>query len=141
MAKLLTASAFALAVATAPMAHAEGGGGGGIPNPEPAPGPEPSSHVGGPGGCQSGESPDPSTGNCVPTMTPVTNTEGDAAMEDLQPRTTQDVTSSTESGVAADLVPNINGDSCTGYWASTVCYEEDQDNVPVQPKSTLSSSP
>ncbi|WP_345229308.1 hypothetical protein [Mycolicibacterium helvum] len=138
VAKLLTVSAFALAAASAPMAHAEGGGG----IPEPAPGPQPvASQPGGSSGCQSGESLDPSTGNCTPTMTSVATTNGDQSFEDLQPRTTQDTTSTTETGVAADLVPNINGDSCTGYWQSTVCYEEDQDNVPIQPKSTLSSSP
>ncbi|SBS77269.1 conserved exported hypothetical protein [uncultured Mycobacterium sp.] len=137
MGKLLTASAFALAVAAAPMAHAEGGG-----IPEPGPQPEPvASQPGGTAGCQSGESLDPSTGNCTPTMTSVATTNGDQAFDDLQPRTTQDMTSTVESGVGADLVPNINGDSCTGYWQSTVCYEEDQDNVPVQPKSTISSSP
>ncbi|WP_142390001.1 hypothetical protein [Mycobacterium sp. shizuoka-1] len=137
--KLLTASVFALAVAAAPAAHAEGDGG--IPAPEPVPVPAPVAQPGGTGGCQAGESLDPSTGNCVPTMTPLADTDGDQAMEDLQPRTTQDLSSTTESGIAADLVPNINGDSCTGYWQSTVCYEEGQDNVPVQPKSTISSSP
>ena len=135
--KLLTASAFAFAVTTAPMAHAEGG----IPDPEPGgPGPV-ASQPGGSGNCQSGESLDPSTGNCTPTMTSIAATNGDQAFDDIQPRTTQDITTTRDTGIGADLVPNINGDSCTGYWQSTVCYEEDQDNVPVQPKSTLSSSP
>jgi len=133
--KLLTVSAFALTVAAAPAAHAEGG------IPDPGPGPQPvASQPGGTGGCQSGESLD-SSGNCTPTMSAVANTQGDDAFDDLQPRTTQDMTSTSETGIGADLVPNINGDSCTGYWQSTVCYEEGQDNVPVQPKSTLSSSP
>jgi hypothetical protein len=136
--KLLTASASALAVAAAPTAHAEGGGG--IPEPGPAPQPA-ASQPGGTAGCQSGESLDPSTGNCSPTMTAVPTTNGDQAFDDLQPRTTQDVTSTTETGVAADLVPNINGTPCTGYWESAVCYETSQDNVAVQPKSTISSSP
>jgi hypothetical protein len=137
MGKLLTASAFALAVAAAPMAHAEGGG---IPEPGPEPGPV-ASQPGGTAGCQSGESLDPSTGNCTPTMTPVATTNGDQAFEDLQPRTTQDVTSTVETGVGADLVPNINGTPCTGYWESAACYETSQDEVAVQPKSTISSSP
>ena len=140
VAKLLTASAFALAVATAPMAHAEGDGG--IPAPEPVPGPQPvASQRGGTAGCQSGESLDPSTGNCVPTMTPVATTNGDQAIDDLQPRTTRDVTSTAETGVGADLAPNINGTPCTGYWESAACYETSQDEVAVQPKSTISSSP
>jgi hypothetical protein len=136
MGKLLTASAFALAVAAAPMAHAEGG----IPEPGPQPGPV-ASQPGGTAGCQPGESLDPSTGNCTPTMTPVAATNGDQAFEDLQPRTTQDLTSTVESGVGADLVPNINGTPCTGYWESAACYEASQGEVAVQPKSTISSSP
>ncbi|WP_445168418.1 hypothetical protein ACTXG7_03235 [Mycolicibacterium sp. Dal123E01] len=74
-------------------------------------------------------------------MTSIDTTSGDQAFDDLQPRTTQDVTSISDTGVGADLVPNINGTPCTGYWESAVCYEEGQDNVAVQPKSTLSSSP
>lgn len=136
--KLLTASAFALAVSTAPLAHAEGGG---IPEPGPS-GPQPvASQPGGTAGCESGESLDPSTGNCTPTMTPVATTNGDEAFDDLQPRTTQDMSSTVETGVGADLVPNINGTPCTGYWESAACYETSQDEVAVQPKSTLSSSP
>jgi hypothetical protein len=134
--KLLTASAFALAVSTAPLAHAEG-----IPEPGPG-GPQPvASQPGGTAGCQSGESLDPATGNCTPTMTPVATTNGDDAFDDLQPRTTQDMSSTVETGVGADLVPNINGTPCTGYWESAACYETSQDEVAVQPKSTLSSSP
>jgi hypothetical protein len=135
--KLLTASACALAVAAAPMAHAEGGG---IPDPGPAPQPA-GSQPGGTAGCQSGESLDPSTGNCTPTMTAVATTNGDQAFDDLQPRTTQDMTSTVETGVGADLVPNINGTPCSGYWESAACYETSQDEVAVQPKSTISSSP
>jgi hypothetical protein len=74
-------------------------------------------------------------------MTPVAATNGDQAFEDLQPRTTQDLTSTVESGVGADLVPNINGTPCTGYWESAACYEASQGEVAVQPKSTISSSP
>lgn len=41
-----------------------------------------------------------------------------------------------------DLVPNINGTPCTGYWMSGACYAESQDRMPeVVPKSTLSDSP
>ena len=125
-AKLLTAGVFALAIAAAPMAHAEGGGA--IPAPEPAPAPV-AAQPGGSGGCQSGESPDPTTGDCVPTMTPIASTQGDEATDDLQPRTTQDITSTAETGIAADTVPNINGYPCTGYWESAACYEAGQDEV------------
>lgn len=134
--KLLTASAFALAVTTAPMAHAEGG----IPDPGPAPQPG-VAQADGTAGCQSGESLDPSTGNCVPTMTSIATTNGDQAFDDLQPRTTQDITATAETGIGADLVPNINGTPCTGYWESAACYEASQDEVAVQPRSTISSSP
>lgn len=137
-ASLMTAGVFALAVAAAPLAHAEGEGG--IPAPDPVPAPV-ASAPGDSAGCQSGESLDPNTGNCVPTMTPVATTEGDQAMADLQPRTTQDVTSTAETGIAADMVPNINGYPCTGYWESAACYETSQDEVAVQPKTTISSSP
>jgi hypothetical protein len=148
-AKLLAASVFALAVAmtpavgflyTAPVAQAEGEGG--VPEPEPVPVPRPDTdQASGSGGCQSGESLDPSTGNCVPAMTPIATTQGDQPIEELQPRTTQDVTSTTNSGLGADMVPNINGYPCTGYWMSMACVETSGDEVPVQPKSTLSSSP
>ncbi len=139
-AKLVTAGVFALAVAAAPVAHAEGEGA--IPAPEPVPAPAPAAvQPGGSGGCQSGESLDPTTGNCVPTMTPIATTQGDQATDELAPRTTQDVTSTAETGIAADMVPNINGYPCTGYWESAACYEASQDEVAVQPKSTISSSP
>ena len=45
---------------------------------------------------------------------------------------TGDTTHEIDSGEPADLVPNINGDSCTGYWESTVCYAE-QGQAAVQP--------
>ncbi|MEZ0357007.1 hypothetical protein CRM90_12360 [Mycobacterium sp. ENV421] len=138
--KLLTAGVFTLAVATAPLAQAEGEGG--IPEPQPVPVPQPvDTQPGGSAGCQSGESLDPSTGNCTPTMTAVATTNGDQAFDDLQPRTTQDVTSTSDTGIGADLVPNINGTPCTGYWESAACYETSQDEVAVQPRSTISSSP
>ena len=51
-------------------------------------------------------------------------------------------TSTIESGLPVNLVPNINGYPCTGGWESAVCYAMGQDNMPVvQPRSTLSSSP
>jgi hypothetical protein len=138
--KLVTAGVFALAVAASPLAHAEGPGG--IPDPQPVPGPQAvDSQPGGSAGCQSGESLDPTTGNCTPTMTPVVTTNGDQAFDDLQPRTTQDLTSTADTGVGADLVPNINGTPCTGDWESAACYETSQDEVAVQPRSTISSSP
>jgi hypothetical protein len=149
VAKLLTASVFALAVAatpaagvlyTPPVAHAEGAGG--VPEPEPVPVPRPEAQeTGNSAGCQSGESLDPSTGNCVPAMTPIATTQGDQPIEELQPRTTQYVTSTTNSGLGADMVPNINGYPCTGYWMSMACVETSGNEVPVQPKSTLSTSP
>lgn len=140
VAKLVAAGACALAVASAPLAHAEGEGG--IPGPEPIPVPQPvASQPGGTGGCQTDESVDPTTGNCVPTMTPVAITQGDQVTDDLQPRTTQDITSTSDTGIGADMVPNINGYPCTGYWESAACYAESQGEVAVQPKSTISSSP
>ncbi|TGD84089.1 hypothetical protein BayCH28_27075 [Mycolicibacterium sp. CH28] len=139
-AKLMTAGVFALAVAAAPVAHAEGEGA--IPAPEPVPAPAPvAAQPSGSGGCQSGESLDASTGNCVPTMTPIATTQGDQATDEFQPRTTQDITSTAETGIAADMVPNINGYPCTGYWESAACYEASQGEAAVQPKSTISSSP
>jgi hypothetical protein len=144
-AKLLTAGAFALAVAvtpavgflySAPVAHAEGG----VPDPGPVTVPQPDvQQPGNSAGCQPGESLNPENGNCEPTMSPVPADSGDAA---VAPPTniTGDTTRTIDSGEPADLVPNINGDSCTGYWESTVCYAE-QGQAAVQPKSTISSSP
>ena len=145
-AKLLAASVFALTVAvtpavgflySAPVAHAEGDGG--VPDPAPVPVPEPDVQPGSSAGCQSGESLNPENGNCEPTMSPVPAGSGEAAV--VPPTsTTGETTRTIDSGEPADLVPNINGDSCTGYWESTVCYAE-QGQVAVQPKSTISSSP
>jgi len=146
-AKLLTAGAFALAVAVAPaagfmyaapVAHAEGEGG--VPEPVPAPVPEPQAQEpGNSAGCQPGESLDPSNGNCVPTMTPIPAGTGEAPILQAPARTTGETTSTFNTGEPADLVPNINGDPCSGYWESAVCLTE---NAPaVQPRSTISSSP
>ena len=147
-AKLLTASVFALAVAATPavgllysppVAYAEGAGG--VPEPAPVPVPMPEAQQpGNSSGCQPDESLDPSNGNCVPTMTPIPTSNGDGPVAPVPTTGTGDVTSTFETGIAADLVPNINGDSCTGYWESTVCYAE-QGQAAVQPRSTISSSP
>lgn len=50
---------------------------------------------------------------------------------------------SETTGVPVDAVPNINGDSCTGGFESTVCYAEQQGDSPpeVQPRTSISSSP
>ena len=90
-------------------------------------------------GCQPDESLDPSNGNCVPTMTSIPTSNGDGTVAPIPTRTTTDTTSTTDTGEPADLVPNINGDPCTGYWESTVCLTEDA--PAVQPHSTISSSP
>ncbi|MGV0992326.1 MAG: hypothetical protein ACOYB7_08720 [Mycobacterium sp.] len=50
---------------------------------------------------------------------------------------------SEATGAPVEAVPNINGDSCTGGWESTVCYAEQQGDSPaeVQPRTSISSSP
>ena len=146
-ANLLAASAFALAVAatpavgflySAPAAHAEGEGG--VPAPEPVPVPRPEAQQpGNSAGCQPGESLDPANGNCVPTLTPIPTSNGDGPVAPVPTTGTGDVTSTSNTGEPADLVPNINGDPCSGYWESTVCLTEDA--PAVQPHSTISSSP
>lgn len=149
-AKLLTAGVFALAVALAPavglvygpaVAHAEGEGGVPAPEPVPVPVPEPQvSQSGDTAGCQPGESLNPENGNCEPTMSAIPAGAGEAPIEQAPSPNTGETTSTYTTGIGADLVPNINGDSCTGYWESTVCYAE-QGQAAVQPKSTISSSP
>ncbi|MCB0935959.1 MAG: hypothetical protein KDB55_08120 [Mycobacterium sp.] len=133
----MTAGLFAtLALVCASPAYAEG-----VPNPEPVPAvPDPSASVQeGQGECQAGETRDAANGNCVPAMTPVGSEGADVPAAPAPTRGTGDVTSTTESGIGTELVPNINGDPCTGYWESTACL------VPgapaVRPESTLSSSP
>lgn len=122
-------------LASAPAALAEP-----VPNPDPVPAPTPSS-IGGGGGCQGGEV--MRDGNCVPNMTPVTTDEDNEQAFPEAPLRYSDTHSSTSvSGVPTDLVPNLNGTPCTGYWMSGACYAEAQDHVPsVVPRSTLSSSP
>ncbi len=145
--KMLAAGVLAAAVVAAPLAtvayqspvaHAEGGG---VPDPmpvpEPAPAPEHQS-VGNP--CQFGEVVDQNTGDCIAATTPMESTAG-GQVEGSAPRTTQDETTSINTGVPANQVPNINGDPCTGSWESVVCSEEGQTNVVVQPHTSISSSP
>lgn len=50
---------------------------------------------------------------------------------------------SETSGVPVNAVPNINGDSCTGGFESTVCYAEQMGDSPppVEPRTSISSSP
>lgn len=145
--KALAASVFAIAAAIAPAA----GFGQAIPAayaepvPDPGPGPDlqPQPEAGAVGGedeCGAGEVRG-ADGDCVPAMGAERATNDIQPEPEAQPRTTQDTVSSTTSGEGANLVPNINGDSCTGYWQSVACYEMDQDQVAVQPRSTLSSSP
>jgi hypothetical protein len=130
------AMAPATLVHTVPPAYAEP-----VPDPGPDPLPQPgeTGAIGaddcGPGDVRGVD------GNCVPDMGASTGPVDVQPEPELAPRTTQDTTSSSVTGEGANLVPNINGDSCTGYWQSVACYEMDQDNVPVQPRSTLSSSP
>lgn len=140
--KVLAASVFAAAavlspltgmVQPVPVAHADP-----VPDPAPEPIPEPQeSGAIGAEECTANDVRGPN-GNCIPAMA---SAPDEVPVTELAPRTTQDVTTSSSTGEPANVVPNINGDSCTGYWQSVACYEMDQDNVPVQPRSTLSSSP
>ena len=122
-------------LSVAPLALAEP-----VPGPEPVPVPAPAPE-GGASGCQDGEV--IQDGNCVPNMTPVTTGEGAVGpITDAPLRYTDDHTSTTESGLPADLVPNLDGTPCTGYWMSAACYEMNLDKGPaVVPRSTLSDSP
>lgn len=113
------------------------------PEPDPAPAPAPVD-VGAPqlgtAGCQGGEV--MRDGNCVPSMTPVGTTSGGGSEDHAPLRISDDESSSSTSGIGADLVPNINGTPCTGYWSSMACEEQTDDALPsVQPRSTLSDSP
>ena len=82
-------------------------------------------------------------GNCVPNMTPVvTDEDSEQSFPQAPLRYSDEHTSTTQSGLPMDLVPNINGTPCTGYRMSGACYAEAQDRMPaVVPKSTLSDSP
>lgn len=132
--RLLTAGFFAVGamLIISPTATAQP-----VPGPEPIPVPSPP-QVGGIAGCQGGEV--MVNGNCVPNMTPV----GDSAETAPEPplRYSDTHSSTTQSGVPTDLVPNINGYPCTGYWMSVACYAENQDpRAVVVPRSTISGSP
>jgi hypothetical protein len=110
-----------------------------VPGPEPVPVPAPVP-IEGTAGCQGGEV--MQDGNCVPTMAPVTTTGDGDDLEHVPLRYTETETTTTASGIGADLVPNINGYPCTGYWQSMACVAEGEADMPaVQPRSTLSSSP
>lgn len=139
----LTAAAIALPAAPlaqlAPVAYADGG----IPDPQP----DPAGPVGAVGvettdgpQCSDGEVAS-SAGNCVPGMMAAAPSDSGATPPELLPRTTQDITTASDNGGPASVVPNINGEPCTGYWQSVACSEMDQDTVAGHPRSTLSSSP
>ncbi len=113
-----------------------------VPGPEPVPVPAPApAPGGGVAGCQNGEV--MQDGNCVPYMAPVTSSEAaEESIPEAPLRYTDEHSSTSVSGVPADLVPNLDGTPCTGYWMSGACYAETQDRVPaVVPRSTLSDSP
>lgn len=135
--RLLAAGLFAAGamLSVAPVAAAEP-----VPGPNPVPVPTPPSFGDG-GGCQGGEV--MRDGNCVPNMTPVTTDEDDERAAPEAPlRYTDSHSSTSVTGVPTDLVPNLNGTPCTGYWMSGACYAEAQNNAPaVVPRSTLSDSP
>lgn len=129
IAGLLTTGAM---LGIAPVAHAEP-----VPGPEPVPVPAPGPETDG-AGCQDGEV--MQDGNCVPDMSPPGG--GDFSAPEPPLRYTDDHTSTTQSGLPADLVPNLDGTPCTGYWMSPACYEMNQSQGPaVVPRSTISSSP
>lgn len=110
------------------------------PDPDPAV-PAPGSPVeSGTTGCQDGQA--LKDGNCVPAMSGVAGTAGGSADVSVPLRLTDTQTSTFTTGIAADLVPNINGTPCTGYWSSMACDAEGEADLPsIQPRSTLSSSP
>lgn len=116
-----------------------------VPGPEPVPAP-PTTESGSAaeGGssdmCQSGEV--MQYGNCIPAMAPL-NGSVEEDVPEAPLRLTDSHSSTTQSGVPSDLVPNINGTPCTGYWMSVACYAENTGDSPpaVTPRSTLSSSP
>lgn len=111
------------------------------PDPSPAPGPAPAPPAGGDtAGCADSEV--VQDGNCVPAMSAVPNTAGGGAPESVPLRINDDESSASTNGIGADLVPNVNGTPCTGYWSSMACDAQSEADQPaVQPRSTLSSSP
>lgn len=136
-ARLLTVGTLAAGLMLG-MAPAAGAG----PPPNPDPGvPAPAVPVeSGSAGCQAGEQ--MQDGNCVPAMTAVASTAGGGADETVPLRLSDTESSTITTGIGADLVPNLNGTPCTGYWASMACVGQQDADIPsVQPRSTLSSSP
>jgi hypothetical protein len=111
------------------------------PDPDPAPAPAPAPPTGGStAACAGGEV--VQDGNCVPAMSAVPNTAGGGAEESVPLRINDTESSTMTSGIGTDLVPNINGAPCTGYWSSMACDAQSQADLPaVQPHSTLSTSP
>lgn len=111
------------------------------PNPDPGPAPAPAiPAVGDTASCANGEV--VQDGNCVPAMSTVPDTAGGGAEEAVPLRINETESSSVTSGIGADLVPNINGTPCTGYWSSMACEAQSQSDQPaVQPRTTLSTSP
>ena len=135
-AKLFTAGLLAAAALAAPAANAEP-----LPNPDPVPVPAPvQQYDSGGGECQAGLVLE--DGNCVPAMASAGTDDVGGPITEAPITGTQAQTSTTESGLGENLVPNINGYPCTGGWESAACYAMGQDNMPaVEPRSTLSSSP
>lgn len=125
----LAAPALAVAMLSAPAAVAQP-----LPNPDPVPipvAPEGQSAA----GEQQVRAPEvglPSSGAQV--AAPQQGVSGGVSSQESR------TTSSYEDPV--NMVPNINGDPCTGAWESTACYAMDFDSAPgVVPRSTISSSP
>lgn len=111
------------------------------PDPEPSPAPAPARPDGSTAaGCAGGEV--MTDGNCVPAMTSIPDTAGGGAEESVPIRIGDDESSTFTTGIGADLVPNLNGTPCTGYWSSMACDAASEAALPsIQPRSTLSSSP
>lgn len=129
---LLTAGVM---LGVAPAALAEG-----VPVPDPVPVPAPAPEQSGAAGCQGGQV--MQDGNCVPAMSPVGTQGAEADPADVPLRYTETESSTTTSGIGSNLVPNINGYPCTGYWQSMACVAQGEADMPmVQPRSTLSDSP
>lgn len=111
------------------------------PEPDPNPAPAPTASADGDtAGCADGQV--MQDGNCVPAMSSVPDTDGGGPEESTPLRYGDDQSSTSTTGIGADLVPNINGTPCTGYWASMACEAQGEADLPaVQPRSTLSDSP
>jgi hypothetical protein len=75
-------------------------------------------------------------------MTSVPDTAGGGADDSVPLRIANTESSSTTTGIGTDLVPNLNGTPCTGYWSSMACEAAGDADLPaIQPHSTLSTSP